>query len=65
MVLQTEAMNETVTGTETSFRIRGLSDPSRFTVSSPTGAPARSRPLGKDLLIQTTVGQHTLEIAPA
>ena len=65
LVLQTEAMNEAVTGTPTSFRIRGLPDPTRFTVSSPTGAPARSRLLGSDLLVHTTVGQHKLEIAPA
>lgn len=65
MLLAVEPMNEAVTGTETSFRIRGLTDASRFTVVSPTGAPARCRPLGLDLLVHTTVGSHPLEIVPA
>ena len=63
MVLRTEAMNDEVTGTPTCFRIRGLDEPSRFEVTSPTGAPCRSHLLGGDLLIHTTVGQHQLEVA--
>lgn len=64
LVLQTEPMNAALTGTPTSFRVRGLPDPRRFVVSSPTGAPVRTTVLGRDLLIHTIVGRHRLDVRP-
>jgi len=48
--------NETVTGQQTSFRVIRLDEPSAWTVSG----PATSEVDGRDLMVTTQVGEHSL-----
>ena len=66
LVLGTAAMNDGVVGEPTTFRVRQLPGPTRFTVTSRSPIAPRSQVLGADLVVHTVVGDHELsvELAP-
>jgi hypothetical protein len=61
--LALDPMNEGVHGKPTSMIISGLGDPAAFSASSPDGAPIEAEVRGRELVIKTQVGNHSLLIA--
>jgi hypothetical protein len=62
--LTLQAMNDSLAGHPTMMRVTGLDDPSAFTASSPDGAPVDVELRGRDLLLHTPVGAHSILVAP-
>ena len=63
--LATSAMNESVVGRATSWRVVGLPDPSRWSVHAEGDVPVTSRADGGDLVVDTVVGEHGYVVKPA
>jgi hypothetical protein len=64
LLLSLHAMNKRVTGQTTTMRVTGLDDASSFTASSPDGAVVETELDGRDLVLRTHVGGHSLVVAP-
>ena len=54
--LTTTAVNDSVVGQPTSWRLSGLNDPSRWQVTAPAGVPVETRVQDADLIVDTVVG---------
>ncbi|MGO9856958.1 MAG: hypothetical protein ACLPYY_18195 [Acidimicrobiales bacterium] len=57
-------MNDAVVGQPTSMRVSGLDDPTTFRAGSPNGAPVEAAVEGPDLVLRTSVGNHSVLVGP-
>jgi hypothetical protein len=56
--LRTAPVNDDAAGQPTSWRVTGLADPSRWTVTASGGVPVQTKVDGTDLVVETVVGAH-------
>ena len=60
--LTTVPLNDRVVGQPTVWRVTGLADPSRWTVTAADGVPLEARVDGPDLVVSTLTGAHTYTV---
>ena len=62
LLVALQPMNARVEGTPTSMRVRGLGDPTAWRATSTDGPQPEVDAEGPDLLIRTSVGNHSLVV---